>query len=606
MARGSYVRDNQPSWLDCALGSEVPVPVNWAYNHHYGAWIQGKHSQMVLVKASPHEHEYWARADGTKWQSASVPEDPTPDSPIPTSQFFSEGNGGEWRKSFHGYPRGYAQLVEQPQRFQIAPMQIDTYNRDNNGTRFVPGPMPKASLAPADAAYSGLLECPCTDRLYKVINSTYSTRVEAVCAAGEAVWNATECFGAAQKLAGGAVKLGMRTVNDTSLPIGCSFTPTTALFNTAESSSATCGAQAGVGAVGTVTDNTTGVTVALSVDRSALVVQISLSGPADVWFGVGFGAKVMATLPYAISVSADSTGVAAVVEHKLGDHDPGSILASSVTVLSSQLHDGIRTVVLSRNLAGLTASHYTFDLSQDGTIPLITAAGSTSTFGYHKLRASSQISLRNGANASTCVCAKGVSGELCGHAVGGCVGFDVANQGQSITGDRCPANSSFSQLAAFRNPTCTIQGYSGGLQCCHHLNILLDRDQNPWPTALLTYRLKFRFWFQPYAPADPAKNQAASHQNLVRLYWQTEAFAGAHLPMFWPRVAGCVWASKVWSQLYASGLCRAGEYDVPKGSLMLPGTTIEADGSYVYTIQSSWPVQDMVSTHSLVRPLTQG
>jgi len=29
--------------------------------------------------------------------------------------FISEGNGGESRKSFHGYPHGYAQLIESPQ-----------------------------------------------------------------------------------------------------------------------------------------------------------------------------------------------------------------------------------------------------------------------------------------------------------------------------------------------------------------------------------------------------------------------------------------------------------------------------------------------------------
>ena len=33
-------------------------------------------------------------------------------SPIPAIVDFDEANGGEWRKSFHGYPHGYAQLVE--------------------------------------------------------------------------------------------------------------------------------------------------------------------------------------------------------------------------------------------------------------------------------------------------------------------------------------------------------------------------------------------------------------------------------------------------------------------------------------------------------------
>ena len=30
---------------------------------------------------------------------------------IPTAQMFSEGNGGESRKSFHGYPNGYAKSL---------------------------------------------------------------------------------------------------------------------------------------------------------------------------------------------------------------------------------------------------------------------------------------------------------------------------------------------------------------------------------------------------------------------------------------------------------------------------------------------------------------
>merc|ERR1719230_2566614 len=73
------------------------------------------------------------------------------DPSVPTSQLFSEGNGGESRKSFHGYPNGYAQLIESPNLWHITPMQIDTRNRDcgvtpadvNNCTTFTPGSEPK-------------------------------------------------------------------------------------------------------------------------------------------------------------------------------------------------------------------------------------------------------------------------------------------------------------------------------------------------------------------------------------------------------------------------------------------------------------------------------
>ena len=47
----------------------------------------------------------------------------------PTNQMFSEGNGGESRKSFHGYPDGFAQLIYSPDSWHLIPMQIDTRNR---------------------------------------------------------------------------------------------------------------------------------------------------------------------------------------------------------------------------------------------------------------------------------------------------------------------------------------------------------------------------------------------------------------------------------------------------------------------------------------------
>ena len=79
-------------------------------------------------------------------------------------------------------------------------MQIDTKNRHYNGSDFRADLLPKASAAPADAAYSGLLECPCTDRIVKTIEVEYTTQSEGSCATS--VVNATECFVAALKVIG--------------------------------------------------------------------------------------------------------------------------------------------------------------------------------------------------------------------------------------------------------------------------------------------------------------------------------------------------------------------------------------------------------------------
>jgi hypothetical protein len=71
----------------------------------------------------------------------------------PHSQFISEGNGGEMRKSYHGYPKGYAQLIQSPDTFNPIPMQIDTWNRDMTNSTFLPGPLPRASQIRDGALY---------------------------------------------------------------------------------------------------------------------------------------------------------------------------------------------------------------------------------------------------------------------------------------------------------------------------------------------------------------------------------------------------------------------------------------------------------------------
>ena len=55
--------------------------------------------------------------------------------------------------------------------------------------------------------------------------------------------------------------------------------------------------------------------------------------------------------------------------------------------------------------------------------------------------------------------------------------------------------------------------------------------------------MKFRFWFQEYIHATATT--PASHENLVRFYWQTESFAG--------------------------------EYDIPRGQANVPGMSKNPD-----------------------------
>merc|ERR1711962_401287 len=231
--------------------ADVSVPITHAYNHHYMAYLSGTKSHLVELKREDPRAQgmtgainHGAPAHYHTFRREDI-DDTDGDPTMPTSQFFSEGNGGEFRKSYHGYPRERAQLIESPTTFHIQPMQIDTKNRHYPGPDFRPDLLPAASLAPANASYSGLLECPCTDRIVKKVEVEYTTQSQGSCSV--AVNNVTECFLAAYKVEGGKVDYNS-SVSSASLPSHCSVVKykngsTIAYFNNRDSTAACGGGQ---------------------------------------------------------------------------------------------------------------------------------------------------------------------------------------------------------------------------------------------------------------------------------------------------------------------------------------------------------------------------
>jgi len=266
--------------------------------------------------------------------------------------------------------------------------------------------------------------------------------------------------------------------------------------------------------VGDVSEKTT---------ASSGTATITISGPADVWFGVGLNAQKMSDSPYVIY--ANSSGA---FEQQIGtcgseaEHCPGNPLAPSITLESNSVVSGVRTVVLTRPFKGLTDKHYSFRPDNVNTLNIISASGSSQTFAYHRLHDPAVISFTS-PGVPVCVCDEGHSGQLCtddGH----CGSFTK----------RCLSHDQGGDLLSQRNPTCNSIQYAGGLSCCGHRRIMLDADQEVRP-ELLQYHMKFRFWFQEYVPANASSSPkgttrptTASHYNLPRIYFQTEANAGEY------------------------------------------------------------------------------
>ena len=507
----------------------------------------------------------------------------------PQVQLFSEGNGGEMRLSYHGYPKGYAQLIESPDSFQVTPMQIDTWNRDlMKDAHFVPGaPLPRNTHPPASSGYSGLIECPCSDKFEKVWGkdsshmrceeSSFSDRSPSnshpflfsfntgmsYSLAGDdcigPIANATECFAAARIVIEGTDYVEESTVNE-KYPQGCTASVQSngvvhSIWNTisipphAERNvhKSPFDEHQSLIAFATGLVNTT-----VLLSRSSQQVKITITGPSDRWFGIAFGSDTMCIHqqadecptggPYAIIVQ----GVE-VHERKLGYHGKGIVLQNSLTILENEIQGGNRSVVLTRPLEGSTAKHYTFTASVLESIPMIMARGCNETFARHCGHGPSVLNFLP-PNSPTSICQAGVKGTIGGN--------KFRNRG------RC-APFPTSELLNQKNPTCQIQTYVGGMGCCRDGQTLLDRDQKqPWPEQPLEYRLKFRFYFQEHVESSHSTESTSlsvsnsSHTNLVRFLWMTESFAN--------------------------------EYDIPKCAHGTPANHC------VHTITSQWKVREML------------
>ena len=380
---------------------DVPVPITHAYNHHYGAWISNSRKVRMVKKKRDQsdkklggmmmDHgsdEYWTAEPMTIEEEGA----------IPLSQFFSEANGGEMRLSYHGYPSSYAQLLDSPNVFHIQPMQIDTWNRDEPTAAFRPGgPLPKSSSQiPPSAGYSGLIECPCSDRLEKKTWPTYQLCERS----DDTIRNATECLAAAKTVAQGS-HYSLKVVNDASQPSGCTLTQKIdgdieVLWNTHTPTQlpptdvSRITEEVGVGAgkeqqTVAFASGQVNVTVTSLGSDDSDYVGITIIGPSDAWFAVGFGSNTMCLNPvadecpsggpYAIIVDAKGN----VFEHKLDFHGPGKLLEPSIQIETVTEKNGYLKIALKRPLQGLSENHYTFDVDVGNTVPIITARGCPET-----------------------------------------------------------------------------------------------------------------------------------------------------------------------------------------------------------------------------------
>ena len=116
--------------------------------------------------------------------------------------------------------------------------------------------------------------------------------------------------------------------------------------------------------------------------------QITMTGPDDTWFGIGFNNTIMDGT-YSIIATVDENGTSHVEEWLLGRHQRGSLIDdTSIEIISDTLNSdtSVRTIVVQRPITG---SIYSFP-SIPTTIPIIASDGNEGDVEYATSRAMGQ------------------------------------------------------------------------------------------------------------------------------------------------------------------------------------------------------------------------
>ena len=125
--------------------------------------------------------------------------------------------------------------------------------------------------------------------------------------------------------------------------------------------------------------------VDVEIDTSLNLVTITMTTNQDRSIGVGFNNTVMVDTYAIIYSSGDPFNTAE--EYFLGQYFPGTLLTNSLTLVSDDVDsNNVRTVIVQRDIVGLSSSHYDFSGISDGSINfvnIIYGIGPGIHFSYH-------------------------------------------------------------------------------------------------------------------------------------------------------------------------------------------------------------------------------
>jgi len=136
-----------------------------------------------------------------------------------------------------------------------------------------------------------------------------------------------------------------------------------------------------------------GLTANINIDNDTGTTTLTLAGPSNKWFGIGFGNSNMNGTDIFMT---DGSSILDAYSTSNGQPQADSSQESGDwTLVSNTVSSGTRTIVATRANDTGNSNDYTFSASA-GSLTVIWAIGSSTTYAYHSIRGVTALSVSLG------------------------------------------------------------------------------------------------------------------------------------------------------------------------------------------------------------------
>ena len=134
-----------------------------------------------------------------------------------------------------------------------------------------------------------------------------------------------------------------------------------------------------------------GLTTSINIDNDTGTTTLMLAGPSNKWFGIGFGNSNMNGTDILMTDGSSTLRDA----YSTSNGEPQADASQDWTLEVNSVVNGTRTIVASRANNTGDSNDYVFNASA-GSLTVIWAVGSSTTYAYHSIRGATALSVSLG------------------------------------------------------------------------------------------------------------------------------------------------------------------------------------------------------------------